>query len=108
VLTNLLSNAIKYSPNGKRIIISSKISKNNVTVCVQDFGIGIESVHLNKLFDRFYRVSEPVINTFSGLGLGLYIAAEIVRRQDGKIWVESTAGKGSTFCFSLPKNQAGK
>jgi signal transduction histidine kinase len=53
------------------------------------------------VFERFFRVAEPVINTFSGLGLGLYIASEIVRRQNGKIWVTSEKGKGSTFYVSL-------
>ena len=102
VLTNLLSNAIKYSPHAKKIIVSSKIDQNLITVCVQDFGIGIKKDLLNKVFERFFRVSESKLNTFPGLGLGLYIAAEIIKRQGGTINVESTDGKGSTFCFSLP------
>ena len=107
VLTNLLSNAIKYSPHAKKIIVSSKIDKDLITVCVQDFGIGIKKDLLNKVFERFFRVSDAKLNTFPGLGLGLYIAAEIIKRQGGTISVESTEGKGSTFCFSLPmKNNA--
>jgi two-component system CheB/CheR fusion protein len=102
VLTNLLSNAIKYSPHAKKIIVSSKLEKNSITVCVQDFGIGIKKELLNKVFERFFRVSEAKLNTFPGLGLGLYIADEIIKRQGGSINVESTNGKGSTFCFSLP------
>ena len=102
VLTNLLSNAIKYSPKAKNVILSSKVNRKEITVCVQDFGIGIDKGAMPRVFDRFFRVTEPTTNTFPGLGLGLYIAAEIVRRQDGKIWVSSTKGKGSTFCFSLP------
>jgi PAS domain S-box-containing protein len=103
VLTNLLTNAIKYSPDAKKIIVTSKREKGNITVCVQDFGIGIEKDHVNKVFDRFFRVAQPDLNTFPGLGLGLYIAAEIIKRQGGKIWAKSTRGKGSTFCFSLPQ-----
>ena len=102
VLTNLLGNAIKYSPNGKRIIISSKVEKGEVTISVQDFGIGIDGRIRDKVFDRFFRVTEPVMNTFPGLGLGLYIASEIVKRQGGRIGVKSKKGKGSTFYFSLP------
>ena len=106
VITNFLSNAIKYSPTAKKIIISSKADKKNVTVAVQDFGIGIEQDLMEKIFDRFFRVTQPTFNTFPGLGLGLYIAAEIIRRQGGKIWVNSTKNKGSTFYFSLPINKA--
>ncbi len=69
-------------------------------ICVKDFGIGIEKSNLNKVFERFFRVSEPALSTFPGLGLGLYISSEIVKRQGGKIWVRSEKGKGSTFCFS--------
>jgi len=57
---------------------------------------------LNKVFDRFFRVTESKLNTFPGLGLGLYIAAEIVKRQGGTMTAESTEGKGSIFCFTLP------
>ena len=69
---------------------------------MQDFGIGIKKDLLNKVFERFFRVSESKLNTFPGLGLGLYIAAEIIKRQGGTISAESKDGKGSTFCFSLP------
>jgi len=107
VLVNLLNNAVKYSPRAKKIIVSSKANKDAVTICVQDFGIGIDKSHLDKVFDRFFRVTESRLNTFPGLGLGLYIAAEIVKRQGGTITVKSTEGEGSTFCFTLPiKNNA--
>jgi len=108
VLTNLLNNAIKYSPEAKKIVVSAKLNANHVIIGVQDFGIGIEEDLVGKVFDRFFRVTEPIMNTFPGLGLGLYIAAEIVRRQGGKIWVQSEKGKGSTFYFSLPTNGAPK
>lgn len=75
---------------------------NEVTVCVQDFGIGISRDDLEKVFEQFYRVSGDMQHTFPGLGLGLYISAEIIKREGGRIWVNSTEGEGSTFCFALP------
>lgn len=102
VMVNLLSNAIKYSPTANKIIISTSGTEEEITVCVQDFGIGISQEMQKKLFKRFFRVSDETTSTFPGLGLGLFIATEIVRKQKGRIWVESTPNKGSTFCFSLP------
>jgi PAS domain S-box-containing protein len=102
VVTNLISNAVKYSPQANRIIISTRRQNNEVLVCVQDFGIGIPDTKLDKVFEQFYRVSGTKQHTFPGLGLGLYISNEIIRREGGKMWVNSTEGKGSTFCFSLP------
>ena len=107
VLTNLLNNAIKYSPAAKKIVVSSQVNKQDVTICVRDFGIGIEKEFVDKVFGRFFRVTQPAMNTFPGLGLGLYIAGEIVRRQGGKIWAQSEKDKGSSFYISLPKNGAG-
>jgi PAS domain S-box-containing protein len=104
VLTNLISNAIKYSPHTDKIIIKTSATANQVQVCIQDFGVGIPKIKQSKLFQRFYRVSGPHDNTFPGLGLGLYISSEIIKRLGGKIWVDSTLGKGSTFCFILPLN----
>jgi PAS domain S-box-containing protein len=106
VLSNLLNNAIKYSPKGNEVIVTTTVDDKQVTIAIQDFGVGIEKEYLNKVFERFFRVAEPVINTFSGLGLGLYIASEIVRRQNGKIWVTSEKGKGSMFYVSLPVSKA--
>lgn len=102
VLTNLLSNAIKYSPEKKKIIVSIKSSGEYVEGSVKDFGVGISKEKQDKVFERFYRASGPKDNTFPGLGLGLYISSEIIKRQGGKIWLESKEGKGSTFRFSLP------
>ncbi|WP_374951475.1 PAS domain-containing protein [Mucilaginibacter sp.] len=102
VITNLVTNAIKYSPHTNRIIISTEKEGNEVTVCVQDFGIGIPDDKKEKVFEQFYRVSGSKQHTFPGLGLGLYISNEIIRREGGKMWVNSVEGKGSTFCFTLP------
>jgi PAS domain S-box-containing protein len=102
VITNLLSNAIKYSPLANEIVIYTEDRGDSVQLCVQDFGIGIRPDLKDKVFEQFYRVSGTKEYTFPGLGLGLYISSEIVKRMGGKIWVNSVEGKGSTFCFSLP------
>src|SRR5581483_7245352 len=102
VITNLISNAIKYSPHTDKIIIKTKNSNNAVTLSVKDFGVGIPKEKQKKVFEQFFRVSGEKQHTFPGLGLGLFISSEIVKRQGGRIWVESTEGKGSTFCFTLP------
>lgn len=102
VIINLVTNAVKYSPQSDRVIIDVTLKDGELNFSVQDFGIGIASKNLTKVFDQFYRVSGDMQNTFQGLGLGLYISAEIIRREGGKIWVTSKEGEGSTFYFSLP------
>lgn len=102
VIANLISNAIKYSPAADKIIIRTARDKNEVTLCVEDYGIGIPQDKLEKVFEQFYRVSGDMQHTFPGLGLGLYISSEIIKREGGRIWVQSIEGKGSTFCFALP------
>lgn len=105
VLTNFLSNAIKYSPKADRIIVGTKVLANEIVLSVRDFGVGLSQEELQKIFERFYRVEGTGYETFPGLGLGLYISAGIVHRHNGKIWVESELGRGSTFFFSLPLSQ---
>jgi signal transduction histidine kinase len=101
VINNLLVNAIKYSPEADRVVINSFIDGGNIIVTVQDFGIGIAPEDIDKLFDRYYRVDNTAMR-FDGLGLGLFISSEILKRHQGTLWIESEAGKGSIFCFSLP------
>jgi signal transduction histidine kinase len=103
VLINLLNNAIKYSPDAQQVIVKSKIDSGHIIVAVEDFGIGIAKADLDQLFQRFYRVSEIAMN-YQGVGLGLYIASEIVKKHQGYFSIESEPGKGSSFCFSLPLN----
>lgn len=102
VITNLITNAIKYSPTEDKIVIYTAIENGEVTLCVQDYGIGIPEDKLERVFEQFYRVSGDMQHTFPGLGLGLYISSEIIKREGGRIWVNSNEGQGSTFCFALP------
>jgi PAS domain S-box-containing protein len=102
VISNLLSNAIKYSPAGTNIEIRCKAKGHEVLVSVKDEGIGVKPHDKEKLFDRYYRVTNTNTNHISGFGIGLYLCAEIMNHHSGKIGVESEDGKGSTFYFSLP------
>jgi PAS domain S-box-containing protein len=102
VFINLINNAVKYSPQAKHVDIFITASQNTVTVSIRDYGIGIPQEHQQKIFDRFYRVADVHKKTFPGLGMGLYISSEIVKRHGGRLWVESAEGKGATFFISLP------
>jgi len=109
VLINLLNNAIKYSPRADRVLVRVAKDRNKALVCVQDFGIGIAKEHQHKLFERFYQVTNPgEKKTYPGLGIGLYISYQIVKRHGGRLWVESKKGEGATFRFTLPLFQEGK
>lgn len=101
VVSNLLSNAIKYSPKADKVIIRTTKAADELRVEVQDFGIGIPQEHLDRIFERFYRADE-VSGKFFGLGLGLYITAEIIKRHNGRIGVSSQTGQGSVFWFTVP------
>jgi signal transduction histidine kinase len=102
VLVNLLTNAIKYSPKGGRVIIETRPQEEEAIISVKDYGIGIDEKYQQKIFDRLYQVTEHKEKTFPGLGIGLFISAEIVKAHGGKIWVKSKKNKGSIFYFSLP------
>lgn len=101
VVTNFLSNAIKYSVDADSIIVKSYRIGDEVILSVQDYGIGISENLQKFVFDQFYRVSGNQQHTYPGLGLGLYISAEIIKNEGGRIWVESIEGSGSTFYFAL-------
>jgi PAS domain S-box-containing protein len=101
VLVNLVNNAVKYAPESKEILIRIKSSGDTATISVTDYGKGIPKENLDQLFNRYYQVTKNG-NHSSGLGLGLYISAEIIRRHKGKIGVDSKLGKGSTFWFTVP------
>jgi two-component system CheB/CheR fusion protein len=102
VISNFLNNAVKYSPKGKNIVVSCIEFNGTVQVSIKDEGMGIKPQDQEKLFDRFYRIEGAQTQNIPGFGLGLYLSAEIIRRHNGQVWVESEIGKGSNFCFSLP------
>ncbi|MGN6396042.1 MAG: PAS domain S-box protein [Mucilaginibacter sp.] len=102
VVSNLLSNAVKYSPRGKLVNVGCTLLDAEVQVSVTDEGMGIRPQDLSRIFDRYYRSESEHTRNISGFGVGLYLSAEIVRRHNGRIWVESEKGKGSTFYFTLP------
>lgn len=100
VLVNLLSNAIRYSPEKSKIIISITVKPQTVEFSIQDFGNGIEHQYLHKIFDRYFQVpgSKP------GTGLGLAISKQFIEAQGGKIYAQSSVGRGSKFTFTLNRN----
>lgn len=101
VILNYMTNAIKYSPDIQELEVHTSVNDQNLVVAVKDFGIGIPKENQADVFRKFYRV-EGAAQRFQGLGVGLYICSEIIKRHNGKCWLESEAGKGSTFYFSLP------
>lgn len=106
VIINYLTNAIKYSPDCKEVHIESSItSANEILFKVRDFGIGIPEEVQSQLFEKFYRV-EGSATRFQGLGIGLYISSEIIKRHNGICGVNSKPGKGSEFWFKIPLFQS--
>jgi len=101
VLMNLINNAVKYSTDNKNIIIETSRQGDKVRVSVTDFGIGLSAEQIDRVFERFYRVEDKKFMA-GGLGMGLYISAEIIKAHNGKIGVDSEPGHGSTFYFELP------
>lgn len=102
VLRNLLENAVKYYPQGGLIVVRGETQPHQILISVADQGVGIAPEHLNRLFEKFFRVKSGASQATIGSGLGLPIARSIVQAHGGKIWAESQPGQGSTFYFTLP------
>lgn len=102
VFGNLIENAVKYSRAGKRIRVGARALENEIEFYVQDFGPGIASEHLERIFERFYRVDKARSREAGGTGLGLAIVKHIVQAHGGRIRAESELGTGTTFLFTLP------
>ena len=102
VFGNLIENAIKYGRQGGRIVVGCRRVGENVEFFVQDYGAGIPSQHLSRLFERFYRVDTARSRESGGTGLGLAIVKRILEAHKGDIWVESEVGQGTAFLFRLP------
>ena len=106
VITNLISNAVKFTPEGGTVKVTvEELQKEEdfsiVRFAVADTGIGIEEEHRDKLFSAFEQADGSITRKYGGTGLGLAISKSIVEKMDGKIWVESEPGKGSTFTFDI-------
>ena len=105
VVANLLDNALNHTPQGGTVTIAVSPDKDGILVSVSDTGEGIPPEHLPYIFERFYRVDDARSRKTGGAGLGLAIAKQMVELHGGRIWVESEAGKGSKFSFTLPGTQ---
>ncbi len=105
VLQNLLDNAVKYSPRQRALTITCRATGDEVVVSISDAGMGISLRDQEHIFDRFQRVGDKNSQSLPGAGLGLYICRAIVETHGGHIWVESTLRQGSTFSFSLPREE---
>jgi two-component system phosphate regulon sensor histidine kinase PhoR len=102
VLLNLLDNAVKYTGTGGNIRVTGKKKGTDVELAVKDSGAGIDSRHLPRIFERFYRVDKGRSRELGGTGLGLSIVKNLVNLMNGEVWVESRPGEGSTFFVELP------
>jgi PAS domain S-box-containing protein len=102
VLDTLLDNAIRYSPRGGDIEITVATLAHDATVCVRDHGVGIPQEKQARIFERFYRAHTDTPHDYGGMGVGLYIAREVIAQHGGRMWFESEEGSGSKVCFSLP------
>ena len=102
VLANLVDNAVKYSPDGGPVTVKVEPADGYLRFAVSDAGIGIAAPEQRRIFEKFYRADPQMSRGIGGTGLGLYISRELVRRVDGRIWVESAVGRGSTFFVEIP------
>jgi PAS domain S-box-containing protein len=103
VLSNLIENAIKYSPTGGTITVALEQGPRHVRFAITDAGLGIPPAEQQLIFQKFYRLDPHMSRGIGGTGLGLYICRELVRRVDGRIWVESDGSSGSTFFVEIPQ-----
>ncbi len=102
VIGNLVDNAVKYSPDGGEVRVTAAANGGSVRFSVSDSGLGIPAGEQRRIFEKFYRLDPNMTRGIGGTGLGLYISSELVRRFDGRIWVDSQEGEGSTFHVELP------
>jgi two-component system phosphate regulon sensor histidine kinase PhoR len=107
VFGNLIENSLKYAKAGKRIRAGARLLDSEVEFFVQDFGPGIASEHLDRIFERFYRIDKARSRESGGTGLGLAIVKHIVQAHGGRLWAESELGAGATFHFTLPLAHGG-
>jgi two-component system phosphate regulon sensor histidine kinase PhoR len=101
VLVNLIHNAVKFTRPGGDVVLLAESAADGICFGVKDTGIGIPAEAVSRVFERFYRVDKS--RSGSGTGLGLSIARHIVEAHQGRIWVDSMEGRGSTFFFTIPR-----
>ena len=104
-MLNLVNNSLKYSQDRKHIAVNLYPDSGAVKLEVSDHGIGIPSEEQNKIFEKFYRVGDPLVHNTKGSGLGLSLVRHIVEAHGGQVTVDSAPGRGSVFTISLPINQ---
>ncbi|HEY3542425.1 MAG TPA: ATP-binding protein [Gaiellaceae bacterium] len=108
VLSNLIENAIKYSPAGGAVTVALEARQHFVRFSVRDSGLGIPREEQARIFEKFYRLDPDMKQGIGGTGLGLYICRELVRRVDGRLWVESDGRTGSTFVVEIPRESVAR
>jgi len=102
VFGNLIENSLKYASSGRRIRVGACLLASEIQFTVQDFGPGIATKYLERIFERFYRVDKARSRESGGTGLGLAIVKHIVQVHGGRVWAESEIGHGAAFHFTLP------
>ena len=102
VFNILVENALRYSPQGGTVIVGARRNADCVEVRVVDEGMGVPAAERERIFRKFYRAESAARDGAAGSGLGLFIARELVNAMGGRIWVDSTEGRGSSFAFELP------
>ncbi len=103
-LNNLVSNAIKYSPEGGEVVLGADSDDQHVRIWVRDQGLGLPADSHEDIFERYFRVSDKDHRKISGTGLGLPLVKEVLRAHKGRVWVESSVGRGATFFLEFPRN----
>jgi signal transduction histidine kinase len=101
-LHNLIGNALKYTPSGGKVTVTSDVHDKQLVIELADTGIGIKPEEAEKIFDKFYRSTDPRVGKITGTGLGLTLAREVIRMHGGDVTLQSEIDKGSTFTATLP------
>jgi signal transduction histidine kinase len=101
-VSNILDNAIKFSGERKEIFLRAFAEAQHMNIAVQDFGVGMKTEDIDKIFERFYRGGDELTRTVKGSGLGLTIVKQIVEAHHGSVYVDSKPGEGCTFTIRLP------
>ena len=102
IINNFVSNAIKYNRPGGKVVISHALKGDKLVTSIEDNGLGIPESQKAHIFEKFFRIQDASHKDIPGTGLGMYITKQYIEQMRGKVWFESTHGKGTIFYFSLP------